>query len=98
MVSQFDKDITSALEYSSYPSNKAVVNILDTVDVFHPNKLKANIAEKIKDFQEEDMFLVAGNVMAVSITLHKLLEKFKKVNILLYNAKTKRYVLRGIDK
>ena len=65
-------------------------------DIFDTDRLIYTIKQRLKESLKEDCILLSGssvlNVIAVLIQLLK----FEEANLLIYNAKERRYVLRTI--
>jgi len=94
-VNSAGHDFTPALKYIPHSSNKNLIHLTDgKVNIFNLDRLKRELELKLKNFDEQDFLLLCGNTTLCSLTVHILSKKVDKIPLLIYNAKTKEYVLR----
>lgn len=67
-----------------------------SINIFATDRLIYHLINALKDVTEEDFLLLSGNIVANLLAFCIILVRFQKVNVLIYNFKSKGYVLRAI--
>ncbi len=68
-----------------------------TVNIYQDDSLARNIAYKLRDMQSGDLLLIAGNNAIVAHCTAHIALRFGKVNLLVWNFKTKSYALQNVE-
>ena len=99
MIHPSDKDVTRAKEHSKLPDDQIFMHMYpdNKLDIFHPDLLMDDIKERTTRFMPDHMLLIAGNILANAMAIHVLLKRYDALDILVYNAKTGRYVRRTVS-
>lgn len=91
VVNQAGHDISAAEKFG-----KLVILTEGKVNVFGTDRLASDLKNKLKDAQQDDYMLLAGYSLINLFVGLILYEKFKKINLLIYNFTSKEYVIREV--
>ncbi len=90
-------DLSDAFKFTRLTKEKALVNITEgNVDIFDVERLIFVIKQKLRQSRRGDYLLFCGSILLGAIAFSIWIEKHKEVNLLLYNAKEKRYFLKKV--
>lgn len=78
---------------------KVVFLTIGHVDIFSTDAVMNQMRRILEENNatEEDLLLVNSSIILVEYATIVFMEKFKKINNLIFNAKTKRFIRRDID-
>ena len=95
VVNSAGHDFTPALKYTTLPKDKAFIFLTQgSENIFQADRVKSELRQKLLDFKESDILLICGsNVLNIQVVLI-VLEKFRNVDVLLYDGRTKEYTIR----
>ncbi len=75
-----------------------LVNITEgTVDISNLANLASNIVSKLKQAKEDDYLMIIGAPLVNAIAFTYLMGAFGRVNLLLFDARTRRYCARTLS-
>jgi len=98
IVNDSGHDFNQALEYSDAPTSKQAFVFLSkgTINVFHVDRVKAQMKSKLDSFCQDDILLLCGAVALNAIAVKLLSEKFKWFHVLIFDGRTRKYTKREI--
>ena len=97
IVNDAGHDFSNAFDYTDLPRLQAQVNLTEgSQDIFDTDRMVYTIKQRLKHSLKEDYILLSGSSVLNAIAVGIQMLRFGEVNLLLYNAKERRYVLRTI--
>jgi len=97
VVNDAGHDFSNAFDCTGLSKDKAQINLTqDSQDIFDTDRLIHEIRDRLKDSAKIDYILLSGSSILNVISVVIQLLKFKEANILLYNARARKYVVRTI--
>lgn len=88
-----DRDISMASDYGTvqYIAERGV-------NIFNVEQFTDGLVGILGGgFKKDDMFLMVGNLVGNALTLHVLLQLFGNVNVLIFHARSQKYVKMVIE-
>jgi len=94
IVNQAGHDFSTAAKFG------ALIPITEgNINIARPDRDLFHITKKIEDISEDDLILLSGNILinVMVITALLTIKQFKVLNLLIYDAKLKKYIKHSLS-
>jgi len=96
IVNNSGHDFLPALKYTSLKKEDAFIFLtVGSENIFQADRVKAELRSKLIDFLEDDILLLCGSIVLNLQAVLVLLERFKYIDVLLYDGRTREYTIRS---
>jgi hypothetical protein len=94
IVNQAGHDFSTAAKFGKLESITE-----GNINIARPDRDLFNIGQKVKEIKEDDLILLSGNILINVMVISALLtiNKFKTINLLIYDAKLKQYIKHSLS-